>query len=215
MPRFHVSNKAAEMLDTLTKGLEIGEAYKIDNSKGSFMAVHVDRLSETVYSVAHYYSQNGDRCCDPDMTFHRTDSGQWIPVTYQDSFGYQVAVYFEDGKISKFAPGRVRANRTFAATWMENIRNQQNGAMCIRRAIRKIIAEKAAPVVVEENSVEAYWAGSISASVEADYKSGNVVVLDTTKEKAEEAPQVEETGVELDEDEKSLDDWLTVALAGI
>lgn len=51
---------ASRVLDQLVFGLAcVGDAKKIDNSTG-FMAVHVERVSNAQYSVAHYYEQNGE-----------------------------------------------------------------------------------------------------------------------------------------------------------
>src|SRR5258708_7470587 len=96
-------NKAAKrILDRLTEGLSTaGQSRKVDNAPGAFMAVHVERLSDTeagaVFSIAHYYEQHGDLVPDPDMTFIRALDGEWYPLTIQDQFVYRVGAELRDG----------------------------------------------------------------------------------------------------------------------
>lgn len=126
-----LSTTSGEVLDALTAGLELGAARKVDH--GSYMAVHVDRLSESTYSIAHYYEQNGDLVCDPDGVFLKTSAG-WLPVTLQLSTGhYTVAVELDhDDKPTGWRPRQYRELASFAATWLKNIRSQQGGLTKIR-----------------------------------------------------------------------------------
>jgi hypothetical protein len=57
--------------------------------------------SGTLVSVAHYFVQNGDLMADPDLTVEVQNSGEWLPVAYQqDGLGiYQEAVYLEGDKV--------------------------------------------------------------------------------------------------------------------
>ena len=114
--------------------MPIETARKIDN--GPFMAVHVDRLSETTFSVAHYYKQNGDLVCDPDGVFLKTDAG-WVPVTLQLSTGhYTVAVELDhNDKPTGWRPRQYRELSSFATMWLRNILEQQGGLTRIRRSI--------------------------------------------------------------------------------
>ena len=64
-----IDGTAAAIFERLVEGLKAGESRTIDNSDGVFMAVHVERLSRNKFSIAHYFEQEGDLCCDPDMTF--------------------------------------------------------------------------------------------------------------------------------------------------
>lgn len=121
-----IDTKTVRVLDALTKGLGQGESRKIDNSNGTYMAVHVERLHGQVYSIAHYYVQNGDMVCDPDMTFLRVRNA-WLPLTFeQGGLLYQVAVELDDqGRPRTYRPGALREQIEFARTWMANIAEQQ------------------------------------------------------------------------------------------
>ncbi len=130
-----LSQAAARVLDALTAGLAIGGARKIDNG-GTYMAVYVDRLSEATFSVAHYFTQNGDLVCDPDGVFLKTDAG-WLPVTLQLSTGHFTVALELDGndKPTGWRPRQYREMAGFAAMWLRNIEQQQGGIAGIRWAI--------------------------------------------------------------------------------
>ncbi len=127
-----LSQAAARVLDALTSGLAIGGARKIDNG-GTYMAVHVDRLSEATFSVAHYFTQNGDLVCDPDGVFLKTDVG-WLPVTLQLSTGHFTVALELDGndKPTGWRPRQYKELAGFAAMWLRNIDQQQGGIGRIR-----------------------------------------------------------------------------------
>jgi hypothetical protein len=121
-----------DVLDALTAGLLVGAARKIDNTAGTYMAVHVDRLSQSSFSVAHYYEQNGDLVCDPDGVFLKTAAG-WLPVTLQLCTGaYTRALELDEhDKPVKWNPGAYRELSGFAAMWLRNIKDQQRGLAAI------------------------------------------------------------------------------------
>ncbi len=123
-------NKAAQaILEILVRRLEVAEARTIDTAPG-IMAVHVDRLSERRYALAHRYEQNGDSMADPDMEFYRAQDGAFYACTFQqDNLGlYRVGLEIsEDGQIQR-QDLRIQADLTgFAGTWLRNIRVQQTG----------------------------------------------------------------------------------------
>jgi hypothetical protein len=107
--------------------------HKINNSEGSFMPVIIERLytvpkfingkTATVYSLSHYYEQNGDLVPDPDMTF-AVDDVMVVPLTYQDSYRYDESL-FKDGNEWKFKPALQKSLVSFANMWMINIKEQQ------------------------------------------------------------------------------------------
>jgi len=123
-----LSREAGAVLEHLIKGLEVGGATKFNNAPRLFMAVCVDRLSSRHYSVAHYYEQNGDLMADPDMTFYRTEDGQFYPCSFQQD---SLAVYREsleineDGTIVSLSEREQASQADFANTWMRNIADQQ------------------------------------------------------------------------------------------
>ena len=131
-----LAKTSGDVLDALTAGLEIGDARKVDN--GSYMAVHVDRLSERTYSVAHYFQQNGDAVRDPDGVFLKTAAG-WLPVTLQLATGhYTVAVELDgDDKPTGWRPRQYRELSAFAAMWLRNVRDQQGGLTAIVAAAKR------------------------------------------------------------------------------
>ena len=123
-----LSHEAGAVLEHLIKGLEVGGAAKFNNAPRMFMAVCVDRLSARHYSVAHYYEQNGDLMADPDMTFYRTEDGQFYPCSFQqDSLAvYQEGLEIrEDGTIVSLHETVQASQADFANTWMRNIADQQ------------------------------------------------------------------------------------------
>src|SRR5688572_17664601 len=92
----NLSSSAAAVLHELTANLDVGDSRKMDRGLG-YMPVHVECLRRTglglLYSVAHYYEQNGDLVPDPDVVFVRRTEG-WSPVSFQNSLAFRVAVHF-------------------------------------------------------------------------------------------------------------------------
>jgi len=123
-----LSRATGRVLDAVTLNLQVGKARIIDNCAGAYMAVHVDRLSERRYSVAHYYTQNGDRVCDPDGVFLLTDAG-WLPVSLQLCTGHYTEAVLMDGADNAVGcrPAALRELSGFAAMWLRNIAEQQGG----------------------------------------------------------------------------------------
>ena len=121
-----INKTASKILDRLTAGLEVGDARKIAKSE-SFMPVHIERLSERLYSVAHYFEQNGDLMSDPRMEFWRAETGAWIPTYIEmHATGYtRTAVELEDDKPVRFAPRQLADQVSFTHDWMRNIKDQQ------------------------------------------------------------------------------------------
>lgn len=125
-----MNKTATRIFRTLIDGLAVGEARKIDNTDGAFMAVSIDCLAEhadgsKLFAVAHRFEQNGDLCPDPDVEFYVTALGV-APTAIDQSFGgYRRSVEIENGKPARFYP-RAQADLTsFCNTWMTNIRQQQ------------------------------------------------------------------------------------------
>lgn len=124
-----LSAPAAKVFASLIEGLNKPGAGKEINNSNVYMSVHVDRLSEELYSVAQYRDEGGDRVCDPDMEFYAPAHapGEFYPTALdQAPVGrYSRAVEFNGGK-----PEGVRvllqADITgFANMWMRNIKKQQ------------------------------------------------------------------------------------------
>jgi hypothetical protein len=123
-----VNQKAKKTLDTLTAGLDnAGDHKKIDNTDGVFMAVVVEHIGTDengpMFSVAHYYTQNGDLVADPEMAFLRGFDGNYYPLHFQTGGYFQRAWDVAKGT---FSPRACREQATFAGQWMKNISYQQS-----------------------------------------------------------------------------------------
>jgi hypothetical protein len=129
----HLSIEGKKVMDILTYGITDFEARKIQNNPSkSIMAVHIEMINKIkqgpIYSVAHYYEQNGDLMKDPDMTFLRGADGEYYPLSYQqDGLGiYQDAIEWDDqGDIKGFRAKMQADMVSFADEWMKNIKDQQ------------------------------------------------------------------------------------------
>jgi len=124
-------NKAAtKVMDKLTAGLnEAGDHARFDNGGSGIMATVVEHIGTCslgpVFSVAHYYTQNGDAMRDPEMEFIRGYDGRYFPRCFlMDPAAEQRSVEIVDGKV-RFAPRLQKDQAVFAGTWMRNIKEQQ------------------------------------------------------------------------------------------
>lgn len=128
-----ISKQAQKVMDTLTEQIDkIGASNKIDNTKGTFMPVYVEFISKCklgqIYSVTHYYEQNGDLMRDPDMEFIKGGDGKYYPISFwQDSplVRDEPLTWGRDGEMISYNEKRQAALVTFANTWMKNIKGQQ------------------------------------------------------------------------------------------
>ena len=127
-----ISKNAKKVMDKLTENWDsVGNGRKIDNTNGTFMAVHVELVNECklgqIYSVTHYYEQEGDLMRDPDMEFIKGEDGEYYPISFwQDApLKRDEAVEWEDGEIKGIRPKLQAQLATFANLWMKNIKEQQ------------------------------------------------------------------------------------------
>ncbi len=44
------------------------------------------RLADGHYLVTHYGEQNGDLMADPDMTFWKTETGDYFPASFRNDY---------------------------------------------------------------------------------------------------------------------------------
>ncbi len=134
-----LNKSATKTFRAIIERLNGSGACKIDN-RPAFMALHVDRLHDveagTIYSLAHYFKQNGDLCCDPDMTFLASNTGTAMgrpefggvyPLTFQQAIPpvYQDAIVWDGPKIQGIRLKMQADHARFANTWLRNIREQQ------------------------------------------------------------------------------------------
>jgi hypothetical protein len=123
--------KAAKILDKLTEGLvKLGDHAKFDNAPTSYMAACIEIIDRTpqgwhVISVAHYFLQNGDMCCDPDVAILRAKDG-YYPMTFEQSIPpvYQQTMKFEDGAIHANEKAQ-KSLTVFVTELLTNINEQQ------------------------------------------------------------------------------------------
>ena len=123
-----INQKATKVMDVLTKDLTADNTYrKIDNSSG-IMPVSVEWIGNNLFSVAHYYEQNGDLMADPEMTFWKDSDNKYYPCSFkQDCFGiYRESVRFDNEVPSDIMTSEQKNEAVFAGQWMENIKFQQN-----------------------------------------------------------------------------------------
>ena len=130
----HLSIAGKAVMDKLTEGIEdFDQAKKIQNNPSkSIMAVCVEMISKNsqgpVFSIAHYYEQEGDLMRDPDMTFLKGADGEYYPLTFrQDNLGIDqdAVVWGDNGEIKGFRAKMQADFVSFANGWMKNIKDQQ------------------------------------------------------------------------------------------
>lgn len=140
-----LNQQATKIFNLIVEGLkELGDHKKIDNAPGAFMALSVELIDQwpegNIFSLAHYYEQNGDLMRDPDMTFLVSNgtfhgskfiAGLVFPASYrQDGLGIdQQSLFYEDnnGIHSLRICKKWQADHAvFANTWMRNIKAQQH-----------------------------------------------------------------------------------------
>ena len=131
----NVNKSAKKVLEQLTEGLVKIEDHRKVSTSEAFMPVCVELIGflyeNPVFSVAHYFEQNGDLMADPEMTFGRSKGGEFAPFSFkQDSLGiFKESVIHSptEGDPDRFLidPVMQRDQATFANVWMRNIKEQQ------------------------------------------------------------------------------------------
>ena len=111
------------------------EHLKLDNAKDSFMYLSFEKLYEcdfvgrpaTVYSMSHYFEQEGDLVPDPDMTFiaPKDKPESFYPATFQNMLSYTEALYKNDKDVWVINNSKQADITYFANTWLKNIKYQQ------------------------------------------------------------------------------------------
>lgn len=84
---------------------------------------YTDYLGNPVYSIAHFYLQNGDLMRDPDMEIAVNDTlGIAYPLTYQlDALGIYQEVFVST---EKYRPKLLNELSDFLNDWGKNIKSQ-------------------------------------------------------------------------------------------
>jgi hypothetical protein len=142
-----LNDRATEIFMSLVSGLRVGDARKLDNAPGTFMAVSVDflvgeelptpgGLPWALYAVAHYYRANGDLVPDPDVEFYLVDditrpgAKAVYPIAIDHGpLGYHRYAQLEGpGHLSAVSRGQAELSH-FCDVWMRNIASQQGLAV--------------------------------------------------------------------------------------
>lgn len=131
-----INQKAAKVMDKLTENLTKPGDHKIFDAHGytekwdgGIMAVHVEHVGFLSYfnlfSITHYFKQNGDMCQDPEMLFFKRDN-KYFPSMFQTAIPpvYEESVFLKDDDVV-FNPRLQADHKAFANTWMLNIKEQQ------------------------------------------------------------------------------------------
>lgn len=127
-----ISKNAKKVMNVLTaKCPNLGDHDKFHTEP--FMDAVVEYIDDcelgAMYSIAHYYAQNGDLMRDPEMCFIKGKDGEYYPYYYrQDGLGIEreAIIWCGNGKMSGFREFEQRDQATFAGTWMRNIKRQQD-----------------------------------------------------------------------------------------
>ncbi len=110
----------------------VGAHLRLEN--GPFEPLVIERIAEHQVSVAHYYSQNGDLICDPDIVLF-TGYSEWVPISIQQPTvclmgralgGYRVVAELSDdgSSIARFYPQAQSETASFCNTWARNLKAQ-------------------------------------------------------------------------------------------
>ena len=132
-----LNKQSTKIFNKITEGMGFSSdesiSYKkIDNRSRAVMALVVECIGQTdfgpIFSLCHYFKQNGDMCQDPEMLFLKHECGEVFPSMFQQAIPpvYEESLYkdHEDGEW-KCLPRLQAAHTRFANTWMKNIKEQQ------------------------------------------------------------------------------------------
>ena len=91
---------------------------------GAYMDLHFEKIGENTFAMAHYFEQNGDLVCDPDMEIRAYPEKQMVEaLTLQNQFGYSMV--YPDPENPHMINIRVRNElNSFLGMWLRNIISQ-------------------------------------------------------------------------------------------
>ena len=88
---------------------------------GGFMDLHFQRIAEMVFSLAHYFEQNGDLVPDPDMEFRVFPETRMVEaLTLQNQFTFS-RVYPDPERPTAYYPNVKKELNSFLEFWLQNI----------------------------------------------------------------------------------------------
>jgi hypothetical protein len=138
-----VSKTAAETLGLLIEAARTSDSpgyLKLDRSEGNYMPLTIERVGDQgeyeLWSLAHYYTQNGDAMRDPEIVFavpvingkpfyQFAFPVEWTQDGAAGGYGYTRIVEFEGGKPARYADRFQKGTATFCTSWMRNLKAQQ------------------------------------------------------------------------------------------
>ena len=125
-----IGKPAKRVMDILTANcLHLGDHDKFHTAP--YMDAVVEYIDDcnlgAMYSVAHYYTQNGDLMRDPEMCFIKGEDGEYYPYYYRlDGVGIeQYALWYGEEGLKGWDSAMQKDHAMFANTWMRNIKQQQ------------------------------------------------------------------------------------------
>jgi len=126
-----INARAQKTMDILTANCKhIGDHDKFHTEP--YMDVSVEYIGHCnlglLFSIAHYYEQNGDLMRDPEMCFIKGGDGEYYPYYYrQDGLGieWECIIWDEKGSVQGIQKNEQEDQAVFAGTWMRNIKRQQ------------------------------------------------------------------------------------------
>lgn len=131
------------MFSKILERMQGSEYLKLENDP--FMPLVVERIGEDIttvygngdlYSLCHYYEQNGDLMQDPEMCFivvdnrerlmHAPELLHVIPYSFQQAnlALYEESITFEQGKPANVDAKTQLNHVVFANSWLDNINLQ-------------------------------------------------------------------------------------------
>jgi hypothetical protein len=81
-----------------------------------FQPLTIERHDSQI-TVTHYFKQNGDMICDPDMEFKLMDDGSWCPIAIQFATGHY--------RRAMQGPQQFRDQTSFSTMWAKNLISQR------------------------------------------------------------------------------------------
>ena len=132
----HLNQKAKIIFKKIIDGIPLDKAKYIGEKGGVFMQVVIEQIYHEniygkVYSIGHYYTQNGDRMSDPEMTFLVNDVDDEVyPLSFEQHGFFaryeENCKFADDGKLKSICKKMTNDHKNFANQWMKNIEDQQN-----------------------------------------------------------------------------------------
>ena len=134
--------KSTEIFVSLIEQLKGNDHIKIENDP--YMPLTIERIGDnisiptgagTLYSLCHYYKENGDLMQDPEMCFIAVDQRDkpeaWteyyvFPYIFRlANVGfYQESILFVNGKADKINKAMQADHTAFANQWLVNLQDQ-------------------------------------------------------------------------------------------